>query len=144
MAANFFQMPMADVSPADDDRIWFKSRLGIEARETARGAGPCYSAMLSQGIYHVRDATTDERAVSRSFVRDHGIRFYAGAPIRTQDGSSFGTVWVLDQKPRELAPHEAEMLNALAAPAMNQMELRLYAEKVARLEQVERTTREQP
>jgi PAS domain-containing protein len=52
-------------------------------------------------------------------------------------------VWVLDQKPREMAANEAEMLRALAALAMNQMELRLYAEKVARLERVQRTTGEQ-
>jgi PAS domain-containing protein len=50
---------------------------------------------------------------------------------------------VLDQKPRELAPGEAEMLGALAALAMNQMELRVYAEKVARLEHAERTIGEQ-
>ena len=35
------------------------------------------------------------------------------------------------------------MLRALAALAMNQMELRLYAEKVARLEHAERTIGEQ-
>jgi len=143
MAANFFQVPMAGVSLVDDDRIWFKSRLGIEIKQTARDAGLCSSAMLSAGIYHLRDAATDERAVGHSFVHDRGIRFYAAAPIRTQDGVNLGTVWVLDQKPRELLPGEAEMLRALAALAMNQMELRLYAEKVARLEQVERTSSEQ-
>jgi formate hydrogenlyase transcriptional activator len=143
MAANFFQVPMAGVSLVDDDRIWFKSRLGIEVKQTARDAGLCSTAMLSQGIYHLRDAATDERAAGHSFVHDRGIRFYAAAPIRTQDGLNLGTVWVLDQKPRELAPGEAGMLRTLAALAMNQMELRLYAEKVARLEQVERATREQ-
>jgi PAS domain-containing protein len=45
----------------------------------------------------------------------------------------------LDQKPRELASSEAETLRMLAALAMNQMELRLYAEKVAQQEQVQRT-----
>jgi formate hydrogenlyase transcriptional activator len=50
---------------------------------------------------------------------------------------------VLDQKPRELAPGEAETLKMLAALAMNQMELRLYAERVARLERAERTIGEQ-
>jgi formate hydrogenlyase transcriptional activator len=143
MAANFFQVPMAGVSLVDDDRIWFKSRHGMEVKQTARNAGLCSSAMLSAGIYHLRDAATDERAVGHSFVHDRGIRFYAAAPIRTQDGVNLGTVWVLDQKPRELLPGEAEMLRALAALAMNQMEVRLYTEKVARLEQVERTAGEQ-
>ena len=65
------------------------------------------------------------------------------APLRTEQGLNLGTVWVIDQKPRELASGEAEMLRALAALAMNQMELRLYAEKVARLEHAERTIGEQ-
>ena len=143
IAANFFHVPMAGVSLVDEDRIWFKSRLGIEASQTARDAGLCSTAMLSQGIFHLRDAAHDERATAHSLVHDLGIRFYAGAPLRTEQGLNLGTVWVIDQKPRELASGEAEMLRALAALAMNQMELRLYAEKVAQLERAERTIGEQ-
>jgi formate hydrogenlyase transcriptional activator len=143
MAANFFHVPMAGVSLVDEDRIWFKSRLGIEASQTARDAGLCSTAMLSQGVFHLRDAVHDERATAHSLVHDLGIRFYAGAPLRTEQGLNLGTVWVIDQKPRELASGEAEMLRALAALAMNQMELRVYAEKVAGLERAERNIGEQ-
>jgi formate hydrogenlyase transcriptional activator len=143
MAANFFHVPMAGLSLVDEDRVWFKSRVGINAQETARDAGLCSSAMLAQGVYHLSDAAHDERALGHSFVADLGIHFYAAAPLRNHEGFNLGTVWVLDQKPRELASSEAEMLRALAALAMNQMELRLYAEKVARLERGERTIGEQ-
>ena len=139
MAANFFHVPMAGVSLVDEDRVWFKSRVGIGVQQTARDAGLCSSAMLSQGVYHLSDAAHDQRALGHSFVADLGIRFYAAAPLRTHESINLGTVWVLDQKPRELAPREEEMLRALAALAMNQMELRLYAEKVARLESTERS-----
>ena len=139
MAANFFHVPMAGVSLVDEDRVWFKSRVGIGVHQTARDAGLCSSAMLSQGVYHLSDAAHDQRALGHSFVADLGIRFYAAAPLRTHESINLGTVWVLDQKPRELAPREEEMLRALAALAMNQMELRLYAEKVARLESTERS-----
>jgi formate hydrogenlyase transcriptional activator len=143
MAANFFHVPMAGVSLVDEDRVWFKSRIGINAHQTARDAGLCSTAMLSQGVFHLRDASHDERATAHSLVHDLGIRFYAGAPLRTEQGLNLGTVWVLDQKPRELASNESEMLWTLAALAMNQMELRLYAEKVGRLERAERTIGEQ-
>ena len=139
MAANFFQVPMAGVSLVDEDRVWFKSRVGIDFHQTARDAGLCSTAMLSQGVYHLSDAAHDQRALLHSFVADLGIRFYAAAPLRNHEGLNLGTVWVLDQKPRELASGEAEMLQALAALAMNQMELRVYADKVARLEQEQRT-----
>jgi PAS domain S-box-containing protein len=143
MAANFFQVPMAGVSLVDEDRVWFKSRVGINVDQTARDAGLCSSAMLSQGVYHLSDAAHDQRAVGHSFVADLGIRFYAAAPLRNQEGLNLGTVWVLDQKPRELASSEAETLRMLAALTMNQIELRLYAEKVARLERAERTIGDQ-
>jgi PAS domain S-box-containing protein len=99
--------------------------------------------MLSQGVYHLSDAAHDQRALGHSFVADLGIQFYAAAPLRNHEGFNLGTVWVLDQKPRELASSEAETLRMLAALAMNQMELRLYAESVARLERAERTIGEQ-
>ena len=143
MAANFFHVPMAGVSLVDEDRVWFKSRVGIDFHQTARDAGLCSSAMLSQGVYHLSDAAHDQRALRHSFVADLDIRFYAAAPLRNHEGFNLGTVWVLDQKPRELASGEAEMLRALAALAMNQMELRVYADKVARLERAERTIGEQ-
>jgi formate hydrogenlyase transcriptional activator len=143
MAANFFRVAMAGVSLVDEDRVWFKSRLGIRADQTARDAGLCASAILSPGVYYLHDAAHDERAVGHSLVADLGIRFYAAAPLRTHEGLNLGTVWVLDQKPRELAPGEPEMLATLAALAMNQMELRVYAEKVAQLEGVQRTTSKQ-
>jgi formate hydrogenlyase transcriptional activator len=142
MAANSFHVPMAGVSLVDEDRVWFKSRVGISFDQTARDAGLCSSAMLSQGVYHLSDAAHDERALGHSFVTDLGIRFYAAAPLRTHEGFDLGTVWVLDQKPRELASGEAEMLTALAALTMNQMELRLHAEEIGRLERVQRTIAE--
>jgi len=143
MAANFFHVPMAGLSLVDEDRVWFKSRVGINAHQTARDAGLCSTAMLSQGVFHLRDAAHDERATAHSLVPDLGIRFYAGAPLRTEQGLNLGTVWVIDQKPRELSSGEEEMLRALAALAMNQMELRLYAERVAGLERAERMSGEQ-
>jgi PAS domain-containing protein len=139
MAANFFHAPMAGVSLVDEDRVWFKSRIGVNVHQTARDAGLCSSAMLSQGVFHLHDAVQDDRALGHSFVADLGIRFYAAAPLRNHKGFNLGTVWVIDQKPRELASGEAEMLRVLAALGMNQMELRLYAEKVAKLEQDQRT-----
>jgi hypothetical protein len=48
--AALFQVPMAVVSLVDEDRVWFKSRLGIHADHSARDAGLCASAILSPGF----------------------------------------------------------------------------------------------
>src|ERR1700722_12491605 len=61
MAATLFQVPMAIVSLVDEDRVWFKLRLGIDADHCARDAGLCSSAIASPGVYYLRDAAPDER-----------------------------------------------------------------------------------
>src|SRR6201998_2201003 len=86
MAATLFQVPMAIVSLVDEDRVWFKSRLGIDADGCARDAGLCSSAIASPGVYYLRDAAHDERAAGHPLVPAFGIRFYAAAPLRTHDG----------------------------------------------------------
>ena len=58
-----------------------------------------------------------------------GIRFYAGVPLKTQDGYNLGTFCVLDTKPRELTAVQQETLKDFAAMVMHEMELRLSARR---------------
>ena len=51
MAAEFFHVPMAGLSLVDEDRVWFKSRFGIEIKQTARDAGLCsFGDALTSGL----------------------------------------------------------------------------------------------
>jgi formate hydrogenlyase transcriptional activator len=144
VAANLFRVPIAIVSLVDHDRIWFKSRHGLDMCETGREPGLCASAIFSSEVYHIRDAIHDVRALANPLVAgDFGLRFYAAAPLRTHDGFNLGTLCIIDRQPRDLAPSEAEILTKLAALVMDQMELRLAARKIAELEQVERTMSEE-
>jgi formate hydrogenlyase transcriptional activator len=140
MAANFFHVPIAIVSLVDEDRIWFKSHHGIEADAVGRDPGLCASAIFSPEVYHLRDARHDARAMANPLVAGSlGLRFYAGAPLRTHDGFHLGTLCVIDRNPRDLAPGESEMLAKMAGLVMDQMELRLAARKIAELQEGERT-----
>jgi formate hydrogenlyase transcriptional activator len=95
-------------------------------------------------VYHIRDASTDVRALANPLVAEgFGLRFYAAAPLRTHDGFNLGTLCIIDRKPRDLSPFEAELLTKLAALVMDQMELRLAAREVAELEQAERRMSEE-
>jgi formate hydrogenlyase transcriptional activator len=144
VTANLFRVPIAIVSLVDHDRIWFKSRHGLDMCETGREPGLCASAIFSSEVYHIRDAIHDVRALANPLVAgDFGLRFYAAAPLRTHDGFNLGTLCIIDRQPRDLAPSEAEILTKLAALVMDQMELRLAARKIAELEQVERTMSEE-
>ncbi len=92
---------MSLVSLVDTDRIWFKSRFGIEAPEVRRDPGLCVSAILQDGPWIVEDARHDPRTLADPLVAgESGLQFYLGVPLITADGHRIGTLCVLDREPR--------------------------------------------
>src|SRR5882672_5727400 len=47
LAAELFRVPIALISLVDHDRIWVKSRHGLDAQQIARDPGLCASAIFS-------------------------------------------------------------------------------------------------
>lgn len=130
LAAQHFGVPVSIVSIVDSDRIWFKSRHGVEVDEIGRDPGLCASAILGDEPWVVEDAAVDPRAMANPLVAgEMGLRFYAGAPLRTQDGFNLGTLCVIDRQPREFSARDAEVLADLADVVVDELELRLAARK---------------
>ncbi|MEY2442078.1 MAG: phosphoserine phosphatase RsbU/P [bacterium] len=128
LAARFFDVPFASVTIVDEERIWFKACLGLDAVEIPRAPGLCASAILRDEPYVVTDGLSDPRTADNPLVHGElGVRFYAAAPIVTGDGHSLGTVNVIDTKPREVSEREVQTLQDLAAVVMDELELRLAA-----------------
>jgi anti-sigma regulatory factor (Ser/Thr protein kinase) len=118
--------PIALITLVDEDRQWFKSRVGLSVRETSRSISFCTHAIEQKDLYVVPDAATDERFRDNPLVQgEPKVRFYAGAPIITPDGQALGTLCVIDTVPRTLTPAQVEALEALRHQAQAQMELRL-------------------
>jgi hypothetical protein len=125
LAARICKAPVAMISLVDEDRQWFKSRVGITAAETSRDISFCGHAINQADLFVVPDATRDARFSGNPLVTsDPKIRFYAGAPLVTPDGYAIGTLCVIDQVPRDLLPHQRDALRILARHVVLQLELR--------------------
>jgi serine/threonine protein kinase len=127
LAARLFDAPIAIVSIVDHDRIWFKSRRGVDVDQVQRLGSLSTSAILHDEPWVVTDARTDPAAMtSKAVAGEMGIRFYVAVPLQTADGHNLGTLCVLDYEARP-AVTEEEMRNLedLAAMVMSELELRL-------------------
>ncbi|UAJ09670.1 putative bifunctional diguanylate cyclase/phosphodiesterase [Glacieibacterium megasporae] len=126
-AAEICSTPMALVSLVDDDRQWFKSNIGVTVSETPRAVSFCTHTVDRGELLVVPDASVDPLFFDSPFVAgEMSLRFYAGAPLTTPDGHCIGALCVLHTEKRDegLSPIQAQMLEALAAQVVVELELR--------------------
>jgi PAS domain S-box-containing protein len=119
-AAALCEAPVALVSLVEETRQTFISRTGLDVEETPRATSFCAHAMLEERVMVVPDATHDPRFRDNPLVTgDMHIRFYAGAPLVSDDGVPLGSLCVIDTKPREgLTDLQLQGLTVLAANVM--------------------------
>jgi phosphoserine phosphatase RsbU/P len=139
LAARLLNAPISLISLVDANRVWFKSRHGLDVSQVDRLPGFCASAIHSDQPWVIEDASTDPRALLNPLVAGEvGVRFYAGVALVTDDGHGVGTLCVLDTKPRSVTEAELANLRDLAALVMDDLEMRLAARGANTLESVGR------
>lgn len=127
LAAEALQAPIAVINLVADDRQWFKAEVGIGARELPLDVSICAHALLEDDMMVVPDTRADARFSCNPLVAcDGGLRFYAGALLKTPDNLPIGTICVLDREPRPegITPFQKLTLEVLARQVMGILELR--------------------
>ncbi|WP_394648804.1 PAS domain-containing protein [uncultured Sphingomonas sp.] len=118
-AARLCGVPSGIVSILHTDHQTFLARTGLpDGPEPAREHSFCGHTMWGEGLTIVTDASTDPRFRDNPLVTgEMHLRFYAGAPLISDDGFPMGSLCVLDTVPHPegLTALQREGLTVLAA-----------------------------
>lgn len=127
LAAATFRVPVALISLVGAETVFFKSAYGAgNVRCADRGESLCALAILRPDVL-IYENTLEAPEIAGSIPVQHGVRFYAGAPLKTGDGYLIGTVCVAGFQPRQFGDDDRQVLEALSRVVMEQIELRLSA-----------------
>ncbi len=134
LAAEICDTPISLITFLDESRQWFKSTYGISEKQTPRDISFCGHAILDSEIFEVEDALLDNRFKDNPLVTaDPNIRFYAGIPLETSNGSHLGTLCVIDSQPRKLNLTQRKSLYRIAKQVVSLLEHRKALIEIATL-----------
>jgi hypothetical protein len=134
--ARILDVPVALITLLDEKRQFFLSQTGLpealaRARETPRELSVCEQVAATEEMVVIEDLARDRRFAQNALLREHGWRFYAGAPLRTPRSHVIGSLCVMDTKPRRVAEHEKRLLQVTAEEVMEALLARETAVAVA-------------
>ncbi|MGY5847120.1 ATP-binding protein [Salegentibacter sp. HM20] len=120
-------VPVAIISLIDEERQWYKAKIGVEQNEVPREESFCQHTVFQDEILEIPNALLDDRVKdSKHVTSPGGIRFYAGVAIQSPEGENIGTVCVADSQPKELNPQQRKALKLLSRQAMKLIEARKF------------------
>jgi len=123
IAAAAFDAPISLVTLVDKHRQWFKSACGGNLAESPRDVSFCAHAILEDQLLIVPDTLDDPRFADNPAVTGpQRIRFYAGCPLKLDNGAMIGTLCVADIRPRQPAAAHLAVLKDLAQLVLRELQ----------------------
>ncbi len=127
LASDICDTPISLISLVDPNRQWFKSTVGLDAKETSRDIAFCAHAIHEDTVFEIQNTIEDSRFYDNPLVTNApNIRFYAGTQLRTPSGHAIGTLCVIDSKPHKLTEKQKKDLEVLGRAVISQLELRKH------------------
>ncbi len=131
LVANICNAPISLISFIDEDRQWYKSKIGMDIDELPVEETICQYTLLEDDILEIQDTLNDERLVDNPSVQtENGIRFYAGISLRSPKGYAIGSVCAADFKPQQLSEMQKQTLRDVAKMVMIHLETKKRNEEM--------------
>lgn len=117
-----FGAPISLVSLIDEERQFWKSSTGVDEtlNEAPRKTSICGHVVAANEIPVIEDVTKDKRFANNPWLKERGIRFYAGAPLQSPSGPAIGSVCVIDTLPRKISERDRAFLEFVAGEVMQE------------------------
>jgi signal transduction histidine kinase len=121
LASDICETPISLVSLVDNDRQWFKSKVGLDVSETSRDVSFCAHAITEiDDLFIVEDSRTDPRFFDNPLVTNKPlVIFYAGVALKSDENLPLGTLCVIDNEPRKLNDTQIKALKTISKQIMN-------------------------
>jgi len=99
----------------DEDRLWFKAKVGLDLSEVPKSESFCVKTMQHEGVFHVQDTHHSDEFKNNPYVTGYpNIRFYAGVSIKDPTGQYVvGTISVFDSSKKPLTDAQKDGLLAI-------------------------------
>ncbi|TLX61099.1 PAS domain-containing protein [Stutzerimonas nosocomialis] len=112
-----------------DEGQWTKAAVELDRQTLALAESICAQTLLQADLTVIPDLRQDPRFSQHPAVADaSGVHFYAGATLRSTEGTPLGMLCVLDEGTHPLSERQAERLRALARQVMALLEMRRLGE----------------
>jgi predicted PurR-regulated permease PerM/GAF domain-containing protein len=127
--ARSFDAPIVLITAVDGERHFWEAQCGLPEEALSTGGAErdgcvCNTIVSADQVVIIADIAEEERFAADPFLKAHGIRFCAVAPLKDQDQEVVGSLCVLDTRPRQITERQRETLISVAESVMMAIELR--------------------
>lgn len=119
LASIICEVPVAIITLIDEDKQWFKSKVGFNLDSISREDSFCLYTIMDSNFFEVRNTDLDIRFSNNPLVKDDPkVKYYAGYPLIDPAGHALGSLCIIDMKPNQLRDNQKEALRMLSLEVM--------------------------